>query len=428
MNPLHELSAAGQSPWLDFVRRTLITSGELQRLIDDGSRGVTSNPSIFEKAILGFDRLRRGARADRERRPRPRAARGVRDPRDRATSSWPPTCCGRSTTRPSGATASSRFEVEPRLARDTDGHDRGRPAPVGAARPPEPDDQDPGHARGPAGDRAGDRRGHQHQRDAAVRRRGATQQVAEAYHPRHRAPPSRRASPSTSHSVASFFVSRVDTEVDKRLRGSAARTLCAARAAIANARAAYQRFQRDLRGRALRRACATPAPASSGRCGPRPASRTRAYPDTLYVDALVGPRHREHDADGHAGRRRDHGSVAPERPRTDRRREADLEALRRRRHRHDRRHRQAARRRHRRVRQADFDALLGRHREQARGDRHAAAAERSSDHRCPTSSSRGRRTPPADGPGPDVVERIWRKDDTLWGPTRQPRSPTASAG
>jgi len=53
MNPLQELSAAGQSPFLDFVRRTLITSGELERLIADGIRGVTSNPSIFGKAIGG---------------------------------------------------------------------------------------------------------------------------------------------------------------------------------------------------------------------------------------------------------------------------------------------------------------------------------------------------------------------------------------
>ena len=53
MNPLQELSRAGQSPWLDFVRRSLITSGELQRLIDDGITGVTSNPSIFGKAIGG---------------------------------------------------------------------------------------------------------------------------------------------------------------------------------------------------------------------------------------------------------------------------------------------------------------------------------------------------------------------------------------
>jgi transaldolase/glucose-6-phosphate isomerase len=53
-NPLKELNKYGQSVWLDYIRRSLITSGELQRLIDDdGLRGMTSNPSIFEKAITG---------------------------------------------------------------------------------------------------------------------------------------------------------------------------------------------------------------------------------------------------------------------------------------------------------------------------------------------------------------------------------------
>jgi len=53
-NPLSALTVYGQSVWLDFIRRTLITSGELRRLIaEDGLRGVTSNPSIFEKAITG---------------------------------------------------------------------------------------------------------------------------------------------------------------------------------------------------------------------------------------------------------------------------------------------------------------------------------------------------------------------------------------
>jgi transaldolase/glucose-6-phosphate isomerase len=53
-NPLRELQKYGQSVWLDFIRRSLITSGELQRLIDeDGLRGITSNPAIFEKAIAG---------------------------------------------------------------------------------------------------------------------------------------------------------------------------------------------------------------------------------------------------------------------------------------------------------------------------------------------------------------------------------------
>ncbi len=54
LNPLKELHRFGQSVWFDYVRRHLLTSGELQRLIDqDGLRGMTSNPAIFERAIAG---------------------------------------------------------------------------------------------------------------------------------------------------------------------------------------------------------------------------------------------------------------------------------------------------------------------------------------------------------------------------------------
>jgi transaldolase/glucose-6-phosphate isomerase len=54
MNPLLELKSAGQSIWLDYIRRSLITGGELARMVDkDGLTGVTSNPTIFEKAISG---------------------------------------------------------------------------------------------------------------------------------------------------------------------------------------------------------------------------------------------------------------------------------------------------------------------------------------------------------------------------------------
>jgi len=53
-NPLLKLSTFGQSIWLDYIRRQMIDSGELQKLIDDdGLKGVTSNPAIFEKAIAG---------------------------------------------------------------------------------------------------------------------------------------------------------------------------------------------------------------------------------------------------------------------------------------------------------------------------------------------------------------------------------------
>jgi hypothetical protein len=54
MNPVKELLGQGQSVWLDYIRRDLIRTGELKRLVEeDGIRGVTSNPTIFEKAIAG---------------------------------------------------------------------------------------------------------------------------------------------------------------------------------------------------------------------------------------------------------------------------------------------------------------------------------------------------------------------------------------
>jgi transaldolase len=54
MNPLVRLSELGQSPWYDYITRDLVTTGELVRLIaEDGLRGMTSNPTIFEKAIAG---------------------------------------------------------------------------------------------------------------------------------------------------------------------------------------------------------------------------------------------------------------------------------------------------------------------------------------------------------------------------------------
>ncbi len=75
-NPLKALLGFGQSVWLDYIRRSLISTGELKRLIEeDGLRGVTSNPSIFEKAITGSTdytqdtgRTREKERSGRQRR------------------------------------------------------------------------------------------------------------------------------------------------------------------------------------------------------------------------------------------------------------------------------------------------------------------------------------------------------------------------
>ena len=64
INPLKQLETFGQSFWLDYIRRDLIASGELRRLIEeDGLRGITSNPSIFEKAIAGSHEYDKAIRA-----------------------------------------------------------------------------------------------------------------------------------------------------------------------------------------------------------------------------------------------------------------------------------------------------------------------------------------------------------------------------
>ena len=74
MNPLLELRKQNQSIWLDYIRRDLIRDGELKQLIDnDGLRGVTSNPSIFEKAIDGgtqYDEALQPSRVRRKNRMR----------------------------------------------------------------------------------------------------------------------------------------------------------------------------------------------------------------------------------------------------------------------------------------------------------------------------------------------------------------------
>ena len=118
VNPrLAALTAAGTSVWLDQIRRGLIESGELQRLVDEDSlRGVTSNPAIFEKAILGssdYDsELVELAREGLDAREiyRRIAIRDVQLAADVLRPVWE---------RAGGADGFVSLEVAPRLARDT---------------------------------------------------------------------------------------------------------------------------------------------------------------------------------------------------------------------------------------------------------------------------------------------------------------------
>src|SRR5579859_3236111 len=116
-NPLKDLLKFGQSVWLDYIRRDLITSGELKRLIDeDGLRGITSNPSIFEKAIAGstdyadfLDQLRAQGMSSGDMYERI----AVRDIQDSADLLLP---VYKATNKRDGYVS---LEVSPTLARDT---------------------------------------------------------------------------------------------------------------------------------------------------------------------------------------------------------------------------------------------------------------------------------------------------------------------
>src|ERR1700756_4354743 len=89
-NPLKDLLKFGQSLWLDYIRRDLLTGGELKRLIEqDGLRGMTSNPAIFEKAIAGstdyadiLDQLKKRSDLDAKARYEAIAIRDIQDAAD----------------------------------------------------------------------------------------------------------------------------------------------------------------------------------------------------------------------------------------------------------------------------------------------------------------------------------------------------------
>jgi len=120
VNPLKELLNYGQSVWLDYIRRNLITSGELKRLIDeDGLRGMTSNPSIFEKAIAGstdytdfLNSLKGRTDLDAKARYELLAIRDIQDASDLLRPVY------ESAKRNDGFVS---LEVSPYLANDTDG-------------------------------------------------------------------------------------------------------------------------------------------------------------------------------------------------------------------------------------------------------------------------------------------------------------------
>src|SRR5437588_1626078 len=284
VNPrLKALTEAGVSVWLDQIRRSWMESGELARMIaEECLRGMTSNPSIFEKAILGSTDY------DEDLKALAREQLDAKAIYDRLTIKDVQLACDvlSSVHRESGGRDGFvSIEVTPDLAFDTDRS-------LDAARMywrevdrPNVMIKIPCTTEGtPAIEQA------LYEginiNITLLFAVSAYEQVAEAY---IRAL-ERRQSEGLSldiNSVASFFVSRVDTNVDRKLE-ELGQTDLAGKAALANARLAYRRFKEIFSGprwEALRHAGAAvqrPLWASTSTKSPN-------YPDTMYVDGLVAP-------------------------------------------------------------------------------------------------------------------------------------------
>jgi transaldolase len=277
----------GQSPWLDNLKRDYITSGQLTNLAAQGVRGLTSNPTIFQKAIQGS--------ADYDEQFRELAAEGrpviedywsmvLRDINS-ALDVFAPLYH-----QSYGGDGFVSVEVDPGLAHDAAGTET-------AAR---------------VLHRAIDRPNLMVKIPATVEGLPAIQQmiaegrsinvtlifsldrydaVMEAYISgleQYAATPG--ADLSKVASVASFFISRVDTEIDHRLEaiGSPEALELRGKGAVAQGKLAYQSFQRTFSGPRWE------ALAAKGAVVQRPlwastSTKNPAYPDTLYVDELIGP-------------------------------------------------------------------------------------------------------------------------------------------
>src|SRR4051812_46874825 len=276
---LAALTAAGTSVWLDLLRRSLIEDGELRRMIEEDSlRGVTSNPAIFEKAILGSedydDQLEQLARDGASGRDTYRAlvVRDVQGAADVLHGVWEQT---------GHADGFVSLEVEPDLAHDTEGTLAAARLYWGMVDRPNLMIKIPGTPEGVPAIEQAIYEGI-NVNVTLLFSVEAYSTVAEAY-ARGLERRKQEGKPLDVHSVASFFVSRVDTEVDKRLAALGREDLRGI-AGLANARAAYQRFTTELRPRqaALGGPVQRPLWASTGVKDPR-------YPDTMYVDELVAP-------------------------------------------------------------------------------------------------------------------------------------------
>jgi len=283
-NRLREIEALGQSVWIDNISRQLLEDGIMARLVgEDGISGVTSNPTIFEKAMGHSDRYDDEFRELIDETDDPQrifellAYRDIRDAAELLRPTYD---------RTQGQDGYVSFEVPASLAFDAD-------KTIEAAQRYKAEIDRPNVLIKVPGTGEGVRAFEELTALGvnvnvtllfAVERYEA---IAEAFLKGLERRVEQGGSIDKSASVASFFVSRVDTKVDKALEGTSREDL-KGKAAVANARIAYESFERIFSGPRWE------ALAAKGARVQRPlwastSTKNPEYSDTLYVDELIGP-------------------------------------------------------------------------------------------------------------------------------------------
>ncbi|HWF77947.1 MAG TPA: transaldolase [Caulobacteraceae bacterium] len=317
-NPLRELEAAGQAVWLDYLHRKILENGELKRLIDeDGIKGLTSNPSIFEKAIGSgdaYDDRVQAALKTTDGAPMSIYERIAIADIQAAADIFRPTW-----DRLGGKDGFVSLEVSPKLANDTEGT-------VAEARRLWKAVDRPNLMIKVPGTKAG---------TPAIRRLigeginvnvtllfgvAAYLDVAEAHIHGLEAAKAAGRDVSKIHGVASFFVSRIDTKIDKAIDARLAQSPAPDEAlrlkrvrgkiGIANAKRAYQRYLEIIatpQWKALAEAGASPQRVLWASTGVKDPS----FPDILYAVSLIGPDTIDTLPPATIDAFRDHGTVSP---------------------------------------------------------------------------------------------------------------------
>jgi len=283
MTTLHRLFAQGQSVWIDFIRRSFLVSGGLQDWLDKGARGVTSNPTIFHKAISGSndydDDLKRLAATELEIEQiyRALALADIACAADIERPLWEESAAG------DGFVS---IEVSPLLANDTTGTVEEARSIINELQRPNVMIKVPAT---PAGIPAIEMliADGINVNVTLIFGRGQYRDSAEAYIRGLQRRAENGQDISKVASVASVFVSRLDTLADPLLERLGLADL-QGKLALANAKLTYADFKTIFSGPRWQQLAAKgarvqrPLWASTGTKNP-------AYPDTLYVDELVGP-------------------------------------------------------------------------------------------------------------------------------------------